>query len=296
MCDEFTESENREWLDLKVISRRKLTAVGLGATTMAMLSNCMAATPSGADMSDTGSRSVNIETADGTADAFFAYPQTGTYPAIVMWPDVAGLRESYRIMGLQLARAGYAVLVVNHYYRTAKAPIFDSFSEWRTEEGQARLKPMREALSPAATSRDADAFISWLDRQKEVDRAKHVGSCGYCMGGPFTFRTAGARPDRVGAIASCHGAGLVTDTTDSPHLLMDKMKAAMLIAIAQNDDMREPDAKTILRDAADKTGLPAEIEVYPAQHGWCTIDSPVYDKVQAGKAWDRMLDTLAQHL
>ena len=199
-------------------------------------------------------------------------------------------------MATRLAGAGYAVLVVNPYYRSAPAPIFASFAEWRTEAGQAKLQPMRAALTPEAITRDAGAFVDWLDRQAQVDTTRKIGSAGYCMGGPFALRTAAARPERVGAAASFHGAGLVTGAPDSPHLLMPKMKAALLIAIAQNDDEREPEAKTALRATADAAKRLAEIEVYPAQHGWCTIDSPVYDREQAERAWGRMLATFSRSL
>ncbi len=242
------------------------------------------------------SREVTISTANGSADAFFVTPEKGRHPAIILWPDIAGLREAYRVMGTRLAQAGYAVLVVNQYYRSAKAPILNSLSEWRTDEGQAKLKPMIAAITPAGTSSDAAAFVDWLGSQPEVDTKRKIGTSGYCMGGPFTFRTAAARPDRVGALASFHGGNLVNDTPDSPHLLLPKMKAALLVAIAQNDDAREPATKETLREAAKAAGRKAEIEVYPAQHGWCTIDAPVYDRQAAEKAWDRMLATFQQYL
>ncbi len=280
MCDELTETEAAAWL----LSRRAFTALGAGAATLGALPGCAAAldTP-------LASRSVVIETADGKADAFFVHPAQGRHPAVIMWPDIAGLRDAYKAMASRLAASGYAVLAVNQYYRSAATPILGSLMEWRTPAGQEKLKPMIAAITPAGTVADAAAFVRWLDQQAEVDTARRIGSCGYCMGGPFAVRTAFANPVRVGAAASFHGAGLAGDSPDSPINLLPRTNAAYLIAIAENDDARAPDEKTKLRVAADTAGRPAEIEVYPAQHGWCTIDAPVYDKAQADRAWDRML-------
>jgi carboxymethylenebutenolidase len=185
---------------------------------------------------------------------------------------------------------------VNQYYRSSKLPILKDFSEWRTEEGKAKIGPMKAALTPEAVSKDGAAFVAWLDTQKEVDKNKKLAVTGYCMGGPFTFRTAAAVPNRVGAIGSFHGGGLVTDDANSPHALLPKMKVAALICIAQNDDERDPKAKATLEKAAAAAKVPAEIEVYPAQHGWCVIDSPVYAEQAAERAWARMLATFEKHL
>ena len=286
MCDEITEQENALWLN-----RRQFATVGASAAAFAALPGC-ATTPDG----KTANRMVTIDTPDGKADAFFVYPTKGKHAAVIMWPDIAGLRDAYRTMGTQLAEAGFAVLVVNQYYRSSPAPILNSLMEWRTPPGQEKLKPIIAAITPAGTVSDAGAFVNWLDKQNEVDTKKKIGTCGYCMGGPFTVRTAFANPARVGAAASFHGGGLVGDAPESPISLLSKTKAAYLIAIAMNDDERAPDEKTKLRAAADAAGRPAEIEVYPAQHGWCTLDAPIYDKVQAEKAWGRMLALFAANL
>lgn len=296
MCDETTEADNALWLQKQGIGRRDLGKAGAGVAALALVPGCVSSATNAPADGSLAERSVTIPTPDGTADAFFVHPAKGKHPAIILWPDIAGLRDAYKTMARRLAQSGYAVLVVNQYYRSAPAPILTSMAEWRTEAGQAKLKPMIEQINPAATTRDAAAFITWLDQQPEVDRAKKIGSSGYCMGGPFTFRTAAASPARVGAIASFHGGGLATDAPDSPHRLFPTIKAAALIAIAQNDDEKEPEAKTKLRAAADAAKRPAEIEVYPAQHGWCTIDSPVYDEAQAEKAWERMLDIWKRYL
>lgn len=316
MCDETTEAENELYL------RRRELGVGAGAVAATLLTGCKpntnpggeatqvetpatdagVATPSGpgegaepAQAAPVGRR-VEIETPDGTAEGFFVAPQGGKHPAVLIWPDIAGLRPAFEAMATRLAGEGYAVLAVNQYYRSSKLPILERFDQWRTDEGQAKIRPMIEPLTPAAISSDGAAFVKWLDQQPEVDTGKRVGTTGYCMGGPFTFRTAAAVPERVGVLGSFHGGGLVTDAPDSPHRLFAAMKAAALICVAHNDDERQPEAKTILKEAAREAGRNAEVEVYPAQHGWCVTDSPVYDEAQAERAWGRLLATLARDL
>ena len=287
MCDDLTEAENAAWL-----SRRQFGAAGAGAAILASLPGCSTAQ----ETAGVKGRAVTVTTPDGKVDAWFYTPETGKHPSVIMWPDIAGLREAYKTMASRLASSGYAVLVVNHYYRGAVAPVLDSLVAWRTPEGQAKLKPLIAGITPAGTMSDARAFVAWLDAQPEVDTAKKIGTCGYCMGGPYTVRTAAAVPARVGAAASFHGAGLVGEGPDSPINLLAKTNAGFLIAIAQNDDASAPDDKTALIAAAKAAGRPAEVEVYPAQHGWCTIDAPIYDKVQADKAWARMLALYAANL
>ncbi len=293
MCDEITEAENAALIRDRGFNRREFASLGAGAAALAALPACTMARESSAA---TASRTVVIDTPDGKADAFFVYPTKGRHPAVIMWPDIAGLRDAYMTMGTRLAAAGYAVLVVNQYYRSSPAPILNSLMEWRAPAGAAKLKPMIAAITPKGTTSDAGSFVAWLDQQKEVNTKKKIGTCGYCMGGPFTVRTAFANPARVGAAASFHGGGLVGADPDSPNRLLAETQAAYLFAIAKNDDERAPKEKTMLRTAAKAAGRPAEIEVYPAQHGWCTLDAPIYDRVQAEKAWGRMLALYKAHL
>lgn len=294
MCDEMTEAENAAWMRDKGLNRREFASIGAGAAALSVLPGCT--TAGEMSSSATASRTVIIGTPAGKADAYFVYPSKGKHPAVIMWPDIAGLRDAYQQMGTRLAAAGFAVLVVNQYYRSSPAPVLNSLMEWRAPAGAAKLKPMIAAITPAGTISDAAAFVGWLDGQKEVDTKKRIGTCGYCMGGPFTVRTAFANPARVGAAASFHGGGLVGTDGDAPNKLIASTKAAYLIAIAQNDDERAPDEKKVLRAAADAAGRPAEIEVYPAQHGWCTLDAPIYDREQAEKAWGRMLALFGANL
>jgi carboxymethylenebutenolidase len=289
MCDEFTMG------DAVSFTRRSFGALGGGAAIMGMGITASHASPNasskqGAPLNET---IVSIPTAGGTADATFIHPVQGTHPGIVMWPDIAGLRDAYKVMGRRLAADGYAVLVVNQYYRNAPAPILTSFAQWRTPEGQAKLAPMIAALTSQAVASDAMSYVQFLDQQSAVDRNRRIGSNGYCMGGPFAVRTAAAMPTRVGAVATLHGASLVTDKPDSPHKLIAATHANYLFAIARGDDARAPGDKDALRTSAAAAHRPAEVEVYPADHGWCAIDAPVYDPVQADRAYGRMLALFA---
>jgi carboxymethylenebutenolidase len=152
------------------------------------------------------------------------------------------------------------------------------------------VMPLRQSLTPVTDVTDAKAFVAWLDGQPSVDTQRGMGTTGYCMGGAIVMRTAAAVPDRIAAAATFHGGGLVTDTPDSPHLLIPQMQAQFLIAIAENDDEKEPETKNTLRESFAQAGLSAEIEVYAgAAHGWCPPDSPVYNEQQAERAWSRLL-------
>jgi carboxymethylenebutenolidase len=244
--------------------------------------------------------SVDVKTPDGTCDAVFVHPATGSYPAVLIWPDAFGRRPSMHGFARRIAAEGYAVLVPNPFYRTAKAPVFPDPSKFDFANTADRAKlgtftgPLNEA---GAAERDAIAYVAFLDAQKQVDRNKKVGTQGYCMGGPLIMKTAAAVPNRVGAAASFHGGGLVTPQPTSPHLLIPKMKARLYIGIAADDDMTQPTAKDTLKQAFANAKVPAEIEVYPtAQHGWCVPDMPlqpngmpIYNKEAAERAWSKLV-------
>lgn len=237
-------------------------------------------------------REVSITTPDGSCDAYFVAPTAGAAPAVLVWPDVFGLRPAFRQMGRRLAESGYSVLVVNPFYRQKKAPT-------AAQGGQtpiAEVMPLMQALTPAMHLSDGKAFVAWLDAQAEVDKARKMGTTGYCMGGPIAVRTATVAPGRVGAVGSFHGAAMVTPAPDSPHRLVAQTQAHYLIAVAENDDTKDPEAKTALRAAFDSAKLPAEVEVYPAAHGWCPPDSRVYDAAKAERAWTRLLATFSKAL
>ncbi|HCF25496.1 MULTISPECIES: dienelactone hydrolase family protein [unclassified Novosphingobium] len=285
MCDELTAIEEEQALAAKGFSRREFAAIGAAG----VLAAC-----TGGESQAKGralkEAVVSVPTPDGSADAFFVYPAKGKYPAVILWPDVAGLRDAYKEMARRLAANGFAVLAVNHYYRAAKAPLLNSISEWRSPAGQEKLKPAIATLSPNNTVRDAAAFVAWLDKQGPVNKRKGIGTQGYCQTGSFAIRSAAALPGRIKAAASFHGGGLVTDKPDSPHRLFAESQAGFLIAIARNDDARAPADKDALRTAAKESGKSVEVEVYNADHGWCTLDAPVYDKAEADRAWARLLE------
>jgi carboxymethylenebutenolidase len=242
-------------------------------------------------------RAVSVTTPDGAADAFLAHPAKGRHAAILVWPDILGLRESFMERSRQLARAGYTALVVNHYYRSAKAPVLPAGASFTDPAVRAQIAPWGKALNPATYASDGKAFVAWLDQHAAVDPARKIGTVGHCMTGGAAIRTAAAAPERIGVAASMHGAGLVTDAPDSPHRLIGATTAALLIAIAQNDDAREPGAKEALRGACDavgRAGQTCEIEVYPANHGWTVADSPSYDAVQAERAFQGQLALYAK--
>jgi carboxymethylenebutenolidase len=263
---------------------RRLFALG----GMAALSACTTPGPIVGSASLREDR-VRVPTSNGTMDAFFVRPAHGRHPAILTWPDVAGLREAFEVMARRLAAQGYAVLVVNSYYRSSVAPQFSSFADFRAKGGFEKVGPWRSALTADAIRGDAMAAVAWLDGRQEVDTARGVGTHGYCMGGPFTVWTAAAMPGRVRAAASLHGGGLVKPSDEqSPHRLLKDTRARYLFAIAKDDDEKAPEVKTALRDAAASMGRPAEVEVYAAAHGWTVVDSPAYDAAAAERAWGRM--------
>ena len=284
MCDERTIREAEDSLRRSGrLTRRAFGTLSVGAG-MAML------LPRAANALEVTAADVEIPTPDGIADCHFVHPASGAHPGVLIWPDALGLRPAFEGMARRLAESGYAVLVVNPYYRTEQAPILPEGASFRDEAVRQKVFPLMRSLTPERTEADARAFVGFLDSRDAVARDRKMGTTGYCMGGSMTMRTAAAFPDRIGAGASFHGGRLVTDKPDSPHLLVGRMRARYLFAIAENDDAKDPEAKTALRRAFDAAGLPAEIEVYAgALHGWCPPDSAVYNEAQAERAWRRLL-------
>jgi carboxymethylenebutenolidase len=286
MCDDTTDRD----LDAIGAFTRRDFAMIAGSLGL------VAAFPANAATRKVIERDVLVPTPDGKADCYFVAPAKGKHAAVIMWTDVYGLRPAFRQMGKRLAEAGYAVLVMNPFYRSAKAPIIAP-NDPRNEETRKVIAPMRALMTPDAITRDAKAFVAFLDTQKSVSKKRKIGTIGYCMGGPLVVRTAAAVPERIGAVGSFHGGGLVTTQPDSPHLLIPQTKAGFLIAIADNDDKQAPEDKAKLRAAFDAANRDAEIEVYAgAMHGWCPPDGRAYHPVQAEKAWSRLLALFAKTL
>jgi carboxymethylenebutenolidase len=279
MCDQdHIDKFNRR----AALTRRQFGAMAGGASLAMML-------PAVANAQAVTESDVMIETPDGMADAYFVRPSSGAHAAVLVWPDILSVRPAFRAMGKRLAESGYSVLVVNPFYRQAKAPVVPEGASFSDPSVSGVVFPLMRALTPDTHTTDAKAFVAWLDSQAAVDKNRKIGTTGYCMGGPIVMRTAAAVPDRIGAAGTFHGGGLVANGPTSPHLLIPQMKAQFLIAIAQDDDASAPQAKETLREAFAAADLQAEIEVYPADHGWCPPDMQPYDMEQAERAWSRML-------
>ena len=279
MCDQDHFEEDRKLYEARGLVTLKQFGKILGAGMAMML-------PSVANAAAVTEADVNITTPDGTADCYFVHPGGEPSAGVLVWPDIFGLRSAFRQMCKRLAESGYAVLVVNPFYRVKKAPTAENGGATPI----AQVMPLAQGLNETTHMTDAKAFVGWMDQQGPVAKTKKIGTQGYCMGGPMAFRTAAAVPDRVGAVATFHGGGLVTATPNSPHLEAARSKAQFLIAIAESDDTKAPNDKVALKDTFAKAGLPAEIEVYAGSaHGWCPPDSQVYNEALAEKAWARLL-------
>jgi carboxymethylenebutenolidase len=290
MCDELTVKDNEEFLRKRDLTRRDFNKTAAGVALTLML-------PAVAHAMEVAEEEVLVDTPDGMADCYFVHPVEGAHAAVIVWPDVMGIRTSFRMMGKRLAESGYSVLVVNPYYRTAKGAVIEDGESFGTPAVRERLMPHARSLSPETCVADGRAFVKYLDAQPSVDTNRKIGTTGYCMTGSYTMRLAAAMPERIGAGGSFHGGGLATDNDNSPHLLASKMQAGFLIAIAANDDGKDPKAKVLLREAFDNAGVSAEIEVYEdTLHGWCPPDSAVYNEAQAERAWSRLLALFEREL
>lgn len=290
MCDEQTEKDNADYFRKKGLTRREFNIRSAGLV-LAM------ALPAVTNAMEVAEQEVNVETPDGMADCYFVHPVEGAHATVIVWPDIMGIRTSFRMMGKRLAASGYSVLVVNPYYRTAKGAVIADGESFSNPEVRERLMPLAQSLSPQTCVSDGRAFVAFLDKQPSVDTSRKIGTIGYCMTGSYTMRLAAAMPERIGAGGSFHGGALAAGDDSSPHLLVPQMKAGFLIAIAANDDEKDPAAKVLLRQAFDNAGLNAEIEVYKdTLHGWCPPDSVVYNEAQAERAWRRLLALFEREL
>jgi len=290
MCTDSDFDRMMDYFRRTELSRRQFGALSVGAALGSAVPSIGYA--QGLQVSD-----VNIPTPDGTCDAYFAHPAKGSWPAVLVWPDIMGLRPAFKQMAERLAQSGFSVIVVNPFYRIRRAPTSPPHPDLDDPATRAAVMSMAAGLTALTAATDANAFVPWLDSQAAVNKHRMMASAGYCFGGPYTLRTAAAFPDRVRAIASFHGAPMVTDKPDSAHLLIQKINVHALIAIAESDDQQQPSVKTVLRESFDRAHLPAEIEVYAGTlHGWCPPDSRAYNHDQAEKAWARQLVVFKQAL
>ena len=291
MCDEITEKDNEAFARAGgKLNRREFGKLTAMASMLALAPHVHGAL-------DVTENNVVITTPDGDAEAYFVHPSEGKHPGILMWTDIKGLRNAFRTMATRLAQSGYSVLVPNPFYRSAKLPAVPEGADFKDPDTRKLLFSFAGKLTQEAAFSDAKTFIGFLDSQASVDTNRKIGTNGYCMGGPLVMRTAAAVPDRVGAGATFHAGRMVTDKEDSPHLLIPQTPAHMLHAIAENDDEKAPNTKTVLAEAYKEAGTPAEIEVYEGTlHGWCSLDSSVYNEEQAERAWARMLSLFGKAL
>ena len=280
MCD---SDNNQGYIADTSFTRRSVVLTISSAAAVAGL-------PSAALAANVTETDVMVPTPDGSADAVLFHPAgSGSWPAVLMWPDILGLRPVFREMGRRLAADGYTVLVPNPFYRTRRAPIVTGAFDFNDPKQVQPLLSLKATLTDAGIDKDATAFITFLDKQKQTNRRKGAGVQGYCFSGPFAFHTAAVRSDRIRAVGSFHGGGLVTKDANSPHLLIPKTKASFVVAIARNDDQKQPDAKDILKATFAAAKRPAVVEVYPADHGWCVPGSQAYDQPSAERAWAKLL-------
>lgn len=286
MCDEHIHPG--------LVSDPRLSRRGFGVMAAGLATAASPAFAAGAvEQSD-----VSVKTADGSCDAVLFHPKgDGKWPAVLVWPDIMGLRPVFRDLGARLAADGYTVLVVNPFYRSARAPVIGDNFNFGDAAQRAMLSGYRAAMTDAGVDNDARAFLAFLDAQKATDTARRAGVQGYCMGGSLSFRTAAAVPARIGAVGSFHGGnGLASDKPDSPLLLIPKTSAAFLVCQAQNDDAAQPATKDRLREAFMAAGKTATVEVYQANHGWCVPGSAAYNRAEAERAWTALLQLYKSQL
>jgi len=286
VCDQDQLAEMGSKAKRGGLSRREFAAMGAVGAVIA----CAPMSEAEAQQGRLAESNVRFTAPGGTMDAFLINLQDTRNPAVIVWPDIAGLRDAFMAMSRRLARQGYTVLILNPYYADQEAPQFDDFEAFRDEGGMEKVGPWREKLTAATVTEIAKATVAYLDGNEAVDTTRGIGVQGYCMGGPFAVWTAAAAPERVKAAASFHGGGLVGEEDTSPVKMIGQTQASFLFAIARDDDRRAPGDKDALKAAADAAGRPAEIKVYRADHGWTVADSPVYNYDEEDAAWSQLLD------
>lgn len=231
-----------------------------------------------------------ITTADGTCPVTLAIPDgQGPWPGVILYPDAGGARASLRQMAERLAGLGYVVLVPDVYYRSGDWAPFDMKNVFNDKAERQRLFAMIGSISPDAMESDARAFFDYLAARPEVS-GETFGTTGYCMGGRTSLIVAGRVPERVAAAMSFHGGGLAADDPGSPHLLADKIRAAVYVGGAADDASFTKEQAATLDKALTDAGVEHVIEWYPALHGFAVPDNAPYDEAAAEKHWSAMKD------
>jgi carboxymethylenebutenolidase len=284
MCDEFIHP------GLVTDSRLSRRSFGLMTAATAGLASAPVQAQSNGIGANVVEKDVEVKTPDDTCDAVLFHPTgAGTWAAVLVWPDIMGLRPVFRDMGRRLAAQGYTVLVPNPFYRSAKAPVIGDNFDFGNPEQRAKLTAYRSAMSDEGVDRDAQAYLAFLDAQAQTSKTRKAGVQGYCMGGALSFRTAAAVPNRIAAVGSFHGGnGLVSANPNSPHLLIAKTNASYLVCQAQNDDAQNPKMKEDLKAAFAQAKRPAVVDLYQANHGWCVKGGQAYNEAEAERAWSNL--------
>lgn len=241
-------------------------------------------------------RDVSIETPDGTCDASLHTPEgAGPWPAVIMYPDAGGVRDTFHSMAQRLADIGYAVLLPNFYYRHGEVAPFQMETVFSDPSERERLMGLVTSVTKDMGTRDAEAMLAFLAEQPEVADTK-VGTTGYCMGGGLSLNAAGQFPDRVGAAASFHGGNIASTAPDSPHLLAGAMAANVYIAGAENDASFDDEQFERMSTALTDAGVDHTLVTYPAAHGFAVPDNPTYDEAAAERHWEAMEKLYASSL
>ena len=239
----------------------------------------------------------SITTAEGTCPVTVSTPDgPGPWPGIVMYPDAGGVRPALREMAARLASLGYVVLLPDVYYRHGDWAPFDMTNVFADASERQRLFRLMKSITPDVMAADARSFFDYLAARPEVS-GDRFGTTGYCMGGRTSLMVAGRVPERVAAAMSFHGGGLAAeDDPGSPHLLAERIEAAVYVGAAENDPSFTPEQSAILDAALSGAGVEHTIEWYPAAHGFAVTDNAPYDVKAAEKHWAAMESFFGEHL
>jgi carboxymethylenebutenolidase len=236
---------------------------------------------------------IEIQTDDGTADAYLTCPDNGEgWHGVLFLMDAFGLRERIEAMADRIAACGYAVLAPNLFYRAGRAPLFEmpDLSDPNGRDAfMKQVRPLMAALTPERVEVDGRAYLDCLAQHAPGP----VAVTGYCMGARIGWRIAVAFPDRVTALAGFHGGGLVTDDPESPHRSAERIKAEVYLGHADNDPSNTPEQIQTLERALDAAGVRYRSEVYEgATHGYTMSDTAAYNEPAAERHFNELFAVL----